>query len=206
MVASSLSTVRCSALARTLPAASMPTAVFRKLRRSTICRYLLRSILSARTLVYTGIMLTDLVQIRLLGEKKRDENLKFRRFMKAHDHSDRILRRIAQGIEEEIDCTKCANCCRVSTVTVTERDIERLARYLRVSAARFVSEYTIEGDEKDEGRILRHTKEAGCVFLDGNACTVYDARPDICQRFPNVVRGTGSIASRMWQFVDRACY
>src|ERR1035438_8749134 len=103
MVASSLSAARCSALARTLPAANAPTAVFRKLRRSTIRRYLLRSILSAGALVYTGIMLTDLVQIRLLGEKKRDENLKFRRFMKAHDHSDRILRRIAQGIEEEID-------------------------------------------------------------------------------------------------------
>jgi len=151
-------------------------------------------------------MLTDLVQIRLLGEKKRDENLKFRRFMKAHDHSDRILRRIAQGIEDQIDCTQCANCCRVLTVTVTERDVERLARYLRVSAARFVADYTAEGDEEDQGRILRHTKEAGCVFLDGNACTVYDARPDLCRRFPHMVRGAGSIASRMWQFVDRACY
>jgi len=161
---------------------------------------------SAHALVYTEIMLTDLVQIRLLGEKKRDENLKFRRFMKAHDHSDRILRRTAQGIEDQIDCTQCANCCRVLTVTVTERDVERLARYLRVSAARFVADYTAEGDEEDQGRILRHTKEAGCVFLDGNACTVYDARPDLCRRFPHMVRGAGSIASRMWQFVDRACY
>jgi hypothetical protein len=150
------------------------------------------------------MVLTDLVQIRLLGEKKRDENLKFRRFMKDHDHSDRILRRIAQGIEEQIDCTQCANCCRVATVTITERDVERLARYLRVSAARFVADYTTES--ADEGRILNRTKEAGCVFLDGNECTVYDARPDTCQRFPHMVRGAGSIASRMWQFVDRATY
>jgi Fe-S-cluster containining protein len=149
-------------------------------------------------------MLTDLVQIRLLGEKKRDENLKFRRHMKAHDHSDRILRRIAQGIEDEIDCRQCANCCRVSTVTIADRDVERLARYLRVSAARFVTDYTTESEE--EGRILRRSEETGCVFLDGHDCTVYDARPNTCQRFPNVVRGTGSLASRMWQFVDRACY
>lgn len=159
---------------------------------------------AALTPVYNGMVLTDLVQIRLLGEKKRDENLKFRRFMKDHDHSDRILRRIAQGIEEQIDCTQCANCCRVATVTITERDVERLARYLRVSAARFVADYTTES--ADEGRILNRTKEAGCVFLDGNECTVYDARPDTCQRFPHMVRGAGSIASRMWQFVDRATY
>ncbi len=149
-------------------------------------------------------MVTDLVQIRLLGEKKRDENRRFRTFMKSRDHSDRILRRIAQDIEDEVDCTICANCCRVATATVKERDIEKLARFLRIPVARFVEEYTTESDE--EGLILRRTDAEGCVFLSGNECTVYDARPDSCQRFPHVVRGNGSIASRMWEFVDRACY
>ena len=35
---------------------------------------------------------------------------------------------------------------------------------------------------------------------------VYEERPDTCRRFPHLVRGNGSIASRMWQFIDRACY
>ena len=149
-------------------------------------------------------MITDLVQIRLLGEKKREENLRFRRFMKSHDHSDRILRRIAEDIEEQIDCTVCGNCCKVATAVISERDVERLARHLRIPPARFLAEYTMESEE--EGRVLRRTDAAGCVFLDGTTCTVYDARPDACQRFPHLVRGAGSIASRMWQFVDRACY
>ncbi len=149
-------------------------------------------------------MITDLVQIRLLGEKKRPENERFRRHMKAHDHSDRILRRIAEAIEEQIDCRECANCCKVATVKLSERDTERLARYLRIPAERFLADYTMESEE--EGRILRRTEEAGCVFLAGTECTAYDARPDICQRFPHLVRGNGSIASRMWQFIDRACY
>ena len=140
----------------------------------------------------------------MLGEKKREENGRFRTFMKSRDHSDRILRRIAQGIEDEIDCTVCANCCRVATATVKERDIEHLARFLRISPARFIAEYTTESEE--EGRILRRTDAEGCVFLSGNECTVYEARPDACQRFPHMVRGNGSIASRMWQFIDRACY
>lgn len=149
-------------------------------------------------------MLTDLVQIRALGEKKRDENLRFRKHMKSRDHSDRILRRIAEEIEGRIDCTQCANCCKVASVQLSERDVERLARYLRVTPARFLAEYAMESEE--EGAILRRDAESGCVFLNGNECTVYDARPDICQRFPHLVRGQGSIASRMWQFVDRACY
>src|ERR1051325_10963425 len=82
-------------------------------------------------------MITDLVQIRMLGEKKRPENERFRRHLKSRDHSDRILRRIAEEIEEQIDCTVCANCCRVATVKLAERDIERLARHLGLSEKQF---------------------------------------------------------------------
>jgi Fe-S-cluster containining protein len=149
-------------------------------------------------------MITDLVQIRTLGEKKRDENLRFRKHMKSRDHSDRILRRIAEEIEGQIDCTQCANCCKVATVKLSERDVERLSRHLRVQPDRFLAEYT--ADSEEEGRILRRDPASGCVFLNGHDCTVYEARPDICQRFPHLVRGTGSIASRMWELVDRACY
>ena len=149
-------------------------------------------------------MVTDLVQIRLLGEKKRPENERFRRFLKTHSHNDRNLRHIAEEIEDQIDCTQCANCCKVATVTVAERDVERLARHLRMTPAKFLADYTEETLE--EGRILRRSEESGCVFLDGKLCSVYDARPDTCQRFPHLVRGQGSLASRMWQFIDRACY
>jgi len=130
--------------------------------------------------------------------------MRFRLFMKSRDHSDRILRRIAQGIEDQTDCTQCANCCRVATAKVKERDVERLARFLCISEAQFLKDYTQDGGE--EGRILRRSDTEGCAFLSGNECTVYEARPDACQRFPHLVRGNGSIASRMWEFIDRACY
>jgi len=150
-------------------------------------------------------LITDLAQIKLLGEKKRDENLQFRRFMKSRDHSDRILRRTAEGIEDQIDCTQCANCCKTSTTEVTERDIDKLARHLHMPPAQFSADYTmLQDDEGTVTRVLKFTEGAGCVFLDGKLCSVYDARPAICQRYPHVVRGTGSIASRMWSFVDRA--
>jgi len=149
-------------------------------------------------------VITDLVQIRLLGEKKRGENERLRRHMKSHDHSDRILRRVAEEVEEQIDCTVCANCCKVATAQINERDVERLARHLRISCDHFLAEYAMDGG--DEGPILKRSAEHGCVFLDSTTCTVYDERPDSCRRFPHVVRGQGSLASRMWQFIDRACY
>src|SRR5712691_8594023 len=105
-------------------------------------------------------MIDDLVQIRLLGEKKRPENERFRRYLKSHDHSDRRLRRMAEEIEEQIDCTKCENCCRVATTRVGERDIERLSGHLGTSTERFVADYSIMSE--DEGLILKRG-DTGCV-------------------------------------------
>ena len=149
-------------------------------------------------------MITDLIQIKLLGEKKRPENERFRKHMESFDHSDRILRRIAEEVEDSIDCLACANCCRVATAKVTERDVEKLSKYLRLKPARFLADFTEQSEE--EGVVLKRDRKTGCVFLNGNECTVYDARPDSCQKFPHVVRGNGSIASRMWELIDRASY
>ena len=149
-------------------------------------------------------MITDLVQIRRLGEKKRDENLRFRRWLKSHNFVERQFRHAAQEIHAQIDCRQCAECCRVTEVELSERDIKHLLKFLRLSRSQFMEEYTAKGE--DGTLILKRTKEAGCVFLDGNDCTVYEARPGNCERFPHLLRGNGSVAFRMWQFVDRATY
>ena len=149
-------------------------------------------------------MITDLVQIKRLGEQKRVENERFRRHMKTHAVADRRLRVVAEKIEDEIDCRACANCCRVATATLLQRDVEHLARFLRLSQARFLSDYTEMSEE--EGLILKRDATGACVFLSGNDCTAYESRPSVCGLYPHVVRGAGSIASRMWQFIDRACY
>src|SRR5947209_15992639 len=112
-------------------------------------------------------MITDLVQIKRLGEKQRNENLRFRAWMKSHNYVERRFKAIAQGVEEAIDCTVCANCCRVATTQVSERDVARLARGLGMSESELIRGYTEE--TPDEGRVLKRN-ENGCVFLDGNRC------------------------------------
>jgi Fe-S-cluster containining protein len=148
-------------------------------------------------------VITDLVQIKRFGEKQREENLRFRAWMKRHNFVERRLKIMAQAVEEKTDCTTCANCCRVASTPVTERDAERLAKYLRVKLADFLADYTVETE--DEGRILKRD-ENGCVFLEGNLCSVYDVRPNTCELFPHLVKGNGSLLSRMWHMPDRAVY
>ena len=148
-------------------------------------------------------MITDLVQIRRLGEKNRPENFRFRRWIKSHNYVERQFRRAAEEIHAAIDCRQCAECCRVPEVEVVERDIESLARFLGLSRQKFMEQYTAK--DEDGATVLKRSNDA-CVFLDGNDCTVYEARPGNCERFPHLIRGSGSIESRMWQFVDRATY
>ncbi len=148
-------------------------------------------------------MLTDLVQIRRMGEKKREENERFRKHLKRHTFVEKSFRRIAKDVEDKIDCSLCANCCREATVRLADRDIEKLAKFLRVKPAQFIREYCEESEE--EGLILKRT-DTGCIFLDGNLCSVYEARPGNCEDFPHLLRGQGSLQARMWEFKDRACY
>jgi len=148
-------------------------------------------------------VVTDLVQIRRLGEKARAENFRFRRWIKSHNFVERQFRRAAEEVHAAIDCRECAECCRVTEVRASERDIAHLARFLGISERQFVERYTMLDEHK--ATILKRGG-SGCVFLEGNDCTVYEARPADCERLPHLLRGSGSIESRMWQFVDRATY
>jgi len=148
-------------------------------------------------------MITDLVQIRRLGEKKLDENKRFRHHLKRHNFVERRLKRIAEETADAIDCRTCANCCRAATARLIDRDIDRLVRFLGMRRDEFLRDYTVETE--DEGRVLRRN-ENGCVLLSGNDCTVYEARPQSCQDFPHLVHGAGSFLSRMWDMADRATY
>jgi Fe-S-cluster containining protein len=154
--------------------------------------------------LYSRTVITDLVQIRRLGEKARDENLRFRKYLKSRTWVERQFRHAAEEVHAQIDCRACAECCRVTEVELAERDIAALARFLGIREKDFLEQYTMQGSEGE--LILKRTEKEGCVFLDGNDCTVYEARPGNCDRFPHLLRGSGSIPSRMWQFVDRATY
>ena len=62
-----------------------------------------------------GITL-DLEYIKEMATERNEENWEFRAFLKQHDMAskelDTIVHRITYEVTSQIDCTKCANCCK----------------------------------------------------------------------------------------------
>jgi Fe-S-cluster containining protein len=93
------------------------------------------------------------------------------------------------------DCSKCpAFCCSIyDRVQVTKRDLNRLAKYFKVSAEVAQKRYTKIDRESGE-RVLRRVKDAiferTCMFLnqETRGCTIYHARPAVCREYPDRTR------------------
>ncbi len=88
-------------------------------------------------------------------------------------------------------CDKCpAFCCTYTEIEVTKRDVESLARHFSLGYAQAEERFT-KPDAKGKIRMLRHRKDkvfdTACMFLDQDKrrCTVYDARPGVCRKYPD---------------------
>ncbi len=84
----------------------------------------------------------------------------------------------------EIDCLKCANCCKTTSPIFYDRDIDRAARALRMKPSDFIDKYLHIDEDKDY--VL---KSAPCPFLDHeNYCMIYSDRPTACREYPHTDR------------------
>jgi len=85
---------------------------------------------------------------------------------------------------EEVDCLSCGNCCRSLGPRITNRDIDRLAKHLRIKPSAFVEKYLQIDEDKDYV-----FKSMPCPFLDDdNYCLVYEHRPKACREYPHTDR------------------
>lgn len=140
-------------------------------------------------------MVTDLAEVFRLGTAKAEENLAFRRYLSARHYPDKPFQILAHEVQQHIDCTNCANCCRHSVVSVNKPEIENIARHLGATPEAAARLYTVPDPDAPASRTLLNSGE-GCVFLDGNLCMIYEARPKTCRDFPHVAIGTHSLGSR----------
>lgn len=82
------------------------------------------------------------------------------------------------------DCLQCANCCRTTGPLFTDKDIDRIAKHLRMKAVDFIATY-LRVDE-DGDHVLQ---QVPCAFLgDDNMCSIYDVRPKACREYPHTDR------------------
>jgi Fe-S-cluster containining protein len=130
-----------------------------------------------------------------LGTAKAEENIAFRRYLAKHHHSDKPFQILANEIQQHVDCTACANCCRYSIVPVTQAEIEVIAAHLGETPETVTHLYTDPDPDSQLTRLLKSSPDA-CVFLDNNLCMIYEARPKPCREFPHIAIGTNSLGSR----------
>src|ERR1044071_954446 len=92
------------------------------------------------------------------------------------------------------NCLQCPGyCCSHGRIAVSEFDIERLARHFGLTAAEAKEGCTNRlrsGEGGEEEQILRHHQDRICKSVcrffdrDERRCTVYEARPNVCRRYP----------------------
>jgi len=84
----------------------------------------------------------------------------------------------------KIDCLQCANCCKTTSPLLTNVDIDRLSKGLRVKPAFFLSKYTTIDEDGDTVM-----NQSPCPFLaEDNFCSVYEFRPIACRDYPHMKR------------------
>jgi Fe-S-cluster containining protein len=133
-------------------------------------------------------VVTDLAEVLRLGTAKAKENLAFRRYLSAHHYSDKPFQILATEVQQQVDCTACANCCRHSVVSVNKSEIENIASHIGATPEEVIRLYTVPDPDAPTLRILLNSGEE-CVFLDGNLCMIYEARPKTCRDFPHLSVG-----------------
>jgi len=147
-------------------------------------------------------VVTDLVQIRRLAAANEDENIEFRRYVTAHHPAHDALHHVAERVTAEIDCRTCANCCRETIVDVTAEDLAAIAALLKAAPEEVAQIYTTT-DGATGVTALKQTAD-GCVFLAGNLCGIYAARPQACRDFPYLLSTATSLGSRASSIFRRA--
>ena len=97
---------------------------------------------------------------------------------------DKVVHQFHEEVFQKIDCLDCANCCKSISPTLYDKDVERLAKHLRLKPSQFVDQYL---DIDDEGDYV--FKQTPCPFLlPDNYCMVYESRPKACREYPHTNR------------------
>lgn len=124
-------------------------------------------------------------ELKLLAQKAEpSSNAFFKKNKKKLEKMDAVVFDLHEKIMSRTDCLSCANCCRTLGPLITNRDIEQMAKYLRVRPADVIEKYLKIDDDNDYV-----FKEMPCPFLmEDNYCSIYSARPKACREYPHTDR------------------
>lgn len=97
---------------------------------------------------------------------------------------DTKIHQFHDEVSKKTDCLQCANCCRSLGPRITDKDVERIAKTLRIKTVDVITKY-LRTDE--DGDMVFQSMP--CPFLDNdNYCAIYESRPKACREYPHTDR------------------
>lgn len=128
------------------------------------------------------------IDYKLLPLLAAKSEVEWKRFFKRNKRKleamDLRVHALHDEISERTDCLTCANCCRTLGPHITDKDVDLMAKSLRLKPSDIISKY-FQIDE-DGDRIF---KSMPCPFLGAdNYCAIYESRPKACREYPHTDR------------------
>ncbi len=128
----------------------------------------------------------DIALNKNLALQKQKEHKKFLESLKKKPpkNLDYLAQEIHDEVFDEVDCLQCANCCKTTGPLYTEKDIERISKFLKMKPLDFEAKF-LKIDE-DNDKVLQNLP---CFFLNSdNSCQIYEVRPKACREYPHTDR------------------
>lgn len=99
-------------------------------------------------------------------------------------HLDYMMQELHTEEFKRTDCLNCANCCKTTGPLFTDKDIERIAKHLKMKQQQFLDQFLTLDEDNDY--VLQSVP---CTFLGAdNYCSIYEVRPKACREFPHTDR------------------
>lgn len=122
-----------------------------------------------------NLLSTEKSRVKKAAQKLKNDNPR---------RVDDMFHEMHDTVFKEIDCLKCANCCKTTSPLFRDKDVERLAKHLRMKEQQFIERYLVVDADGDFV-----FPKVPCPFLmEDNYCSVYEYRPNACREYPHTDR------------------
>ncbi len=108
----------------------------------------------------------------------------FKKNKKKLEKMDREIHLLHEEIVSKTNCLACANCCKTLGPAIYDKDIEKIAKVLRIKPSEVVENYLRLDEDNDYV-----FQSMPCPFLmPDNYCSIYESRPKACREYPHTDR------------------
>lgn len=128
----------------------------------------------------------DIENLKERAEKEAPKTKAFFQKLKKRPPTklDDIVQELHEQVFEKIDCLECANCCKTISPIITDRDIDRMAKALRIRPSELIDRHL---HMDSDGDYVYNSQPCPFLMAD-NYCSIYESRPKACREYPHTDR------------------